>query len=141
MINNTAGKVRQLPIRWMSPEAIRDHAFSSKSDVWSFSVVLWEIGTLGSFPYANIQDEELLNYLTQDKHRLTRPNTISCDIYKIMCSCWNTMPQNRPSFAQLVLDLQTLKEPLHSLHEASNPCYTLLSHQCNLESLDKYTYL
>lgn len=122
------GKIRQLPIRWMSPEAVRDRAFSSKSDVWSFGVVLWEIGTLGSFPYANIQDNELLHYLTQDKCRLACPNTISQDIYKIMRSCWNTTPQDRPSFAQLVLDLKILEKPLYSMHEASNPCYTLLSH-------------
>ncbi|XP_019700807.1 platelet-derived growth factor receptor alpha [Harpegnathos saltator] len=127
VINNIAGKVRQLPIRWMSPEAVRDYTFSSKSDVWSFGIVLWEIGTLGSFPYPNIQDEDLLRYLTQDKCRLTCPDTISHDIYEIMCSCWNTTPQNRPSFAQLVLDLQTLHESLYSVHETSNPCYMLLS--------------
>jgi len=123
-----AGKVRQLPIRWMSPEAVRDHAFSSKSDVWSFGVVLWEIGTLGSFPYANIQDNELLRYLTQEKYRLACPDTISHDIYKIMSSCWNTVPCDRPSFTQLVLDLQILKKPIYSMHEANNPCYALLSH-------------
>ncbi|XP_025993856.2 fibroblast growth factor receptor 3 isoform X2 [Solenopsis invicta] len=128
VINNISGKIRQLPIRWMSPEAICDRVFSSKSDVWSFGVVLWEIGTLGSFPYANIQDNELLHYLTQDKCHLPRPHTISHDIYKIMCSCWNTVPRNRPSFAQLVLDLQILNKPLCSMHEASNPCYALLSH-------------
>lgn len=121
------GKVCQLPIRWMSPEAIRDHAFSSKSDVWSFGVILWEIGTLGSFPYANIQNDDLMRYLIQDKCRLACPNIVSHDIYKIMCSCWNTVPHNRPSFAQLVLDLQTLKEPLYFMHKTSNPCYTLLS--------------
>ncbi|KAG5334573.1 FES kinase, partial [Acromyrmex charruanus] len=128
VINNMAGKVRQLPIRWMSPEAICNHAFSFKSDVWSFGVVLWEIGTLGSFPYASIQDNQLLRYLTQDKCRLTCPNMVSHNIYKVMCSCWNIIPQDRPSFAQLVLDLQILKKSLHSMHDASNPCYSLLSY-------------
>lgn len=28
---------------------MRDNLYSSKSDVWAFSVVLWEIGTLGEF--------------------------------------------------------------------------------------------
>ncbi|KYN31606.1 Fibroblast growth factor receptor [Trachymyrmex septentrionalis] len=126
VINNIASKVRQLPIRWMSPEAICNHAFSSKSDVWSFGIVLWEIGTLGSFPYASIQDDKLLSYLTQDKCRLSCPNTVSHNIYKVMCSCWNMVPQARPSFAQLVLDLQILKKSLHSMHDASNPCYALL---------------
>lgn len=122
-------KVRRLPLRWMSPEAVRDYAFSTKSDVWSFGVVLWEIGTLGSFPYAAIPDDELMHYLIQSKCRLACPETISPDIYKIMCSCWDTMSQNRPTFAQLVSDLQKLKEPIHSVFEQNmyNPCYTLLS--------------
>lgn len=110
VINNTVGTVRRLPMRWMSPEAVYHRLSSSKSDVWSFAIVLWEIGTLGSFPYPNIPDNELFRYLTEDNPRLDCPDAISHDIYKIMCSCWNMVPQDRPSFAQLVLDLQMLRE-------------------------------
>lgn len=31
----------------MAIEAIEDNFYDSKSDVWSYAVVLWEIGTLG----------------------------------------------------------------------------------------------
>lgn len=37
----------QVPWPWLSIEAMREHKFSSKSDVWAFGIVLWEIGTLG----------------------------------------------------------------------------------------------
>lgn len=37
----------QVPLRWLSVEAMKDNLYSSKSDVWAFAIVLWEIGTLG----------------------------------------------------------------------------------------------
>ena len=40
-----------LPVRWMSPESLKDGVFSSASDVFSFGVVLWEMATLASQPY------------------------------------------------------------------------------------------
>lgn len=40
-----------LPVRWMSPESLKDGVFTSASDVFSFGIVLWEMATLASQPY------------------------------------------------------------------------------------------
>nr|XP_009940261.1 PREDICTED: insulin receptor-related protein-like [Opisthocomus hoazin] len=48
----------RLPVRWMSPEALKDGVFNTQSDVWSFGVVLWEIATLAEQPYQGMSNEQ-----------------------------------------------------------------------------------
>lgn len=126
IIGNGEGGVRRLPVRWMAPEALRDREFTSRSDVWSFAVVLWEIGTLGAFPYSEIQDEHLLRHVLCDEGRLERPENVTAEFYDLMLSCWSSSPKNRPSFAQIVQRLIYLDVPANFL-TATNPCYSLLS--------------
>ena len=50
-----------LPIRWMSWESILLEKFTTKSDVWSFAVTLWEILTFArEQPYEEMCDEKVI---------------------------------------------------------------------------------
>ncbi|KFO95733.1 Insulin receptor-related protein, partial [Calypte anna] len=61
-----------LPVRWMSPEALKDGIFNTQSDVWSFGVVLWEIATLAEQPYQGMSNEQVLRFV-MDNGVLERP--------------------------------------------------------------------
>ncbi|CAJ0941505.1 unnamed protein product, partial [Mesorhabditis belari] len=99
-----------IPLRWLSVEAIKENLYSTKSDIWAYGVVLWEICTLGGFPYATISDKDLLQYLV-DGHRLEKPMSCSDEIYSFMLSCWRTNPSERPSFACLADCLGAIHAP------------------------------
>lgn len=69
--------IRQVPLRWLSIEAMKDNLYSSKSDVWAFAIVLWEIGTLGKlckiivgFVYAKRMSNEILEIRNLSKGRI-----------------------------------------------------------------------
>ena len=47
----------------MSPESLFDGVSTTKSDVWSFGVLLWEIVTCGERPYAGVATEALLDLI------------------------------------------------------------------------------
>lgn len=41
------------PLKWMSPEAVMSRSYSTKSDVYAFGIVIWEILTVEE-PYAEM---------------------------------------------------------------------------------------
>ncbi|XP_065841406.1 uncharacterized protein [Oscarella lobularis] len=100
---------RRLPLRWMSVEAIADRLFTEQSDVWSFGVVMWEICTLGSFPYSSVSTKDLLSHL-RTGGRLERPDNCSEELYDMMSKCWCTEPESRPAFSLLAKNLGKLLE-------------------------------
>ena len=52
-----------MPVRWMSPESLKDGVFNSRSDVWSYGIVLWEIATLSEQPYQGKQHDQVTRYV------------------------------------------------------------------------------
>ncbi|XP_078362132.1 uncharacterized protein LOC144646418 [Oculina patagonica] len=104
-VYHVTGQHNKLPVKWMSPEAINDGVFTTKSDVWSYGVVLWEIATLGGFPYPGIRNSELMRQLRRG-YRMEKPDTCSEEFYQLMTRCWADDPDERPTFTELCQDLE-----------------------------------
>ena len=73
----------QLPIKWTAPEALRTQAFSSKSDMWSFGVLLWEIYSYGRVPYPRIPLADVVKHVEKG-YRMEAPEGCPPGIYDIM---------------------------------------------------------
>jgi len=100
----------KLPLKWMSPEYLWDRrAFSTKSDVWSFGVVLWELMTRGARPYEDVDNSEIRLFLESGR-RLPHPFNCPATVFAIMMSCWRTHPHERPDFTNLGIKLRSIMQ-------------------------------
>ncbi|XP_078656666.1 uncharacterized protein LOC144902898 isoform X2 [Branchiostoma floridae x Branchiostoma belcheri] len=99
----------QLPVRWMAYESLFYHTYTTQSDVWSFGVLLWEIMTMGKKPYGRMTGKELMKLLP-DGYRLEKPVLCPQEIYDVMKCCWETLPENRPTFPDLKVTLDRIDQ-------------------------------
>nr|CAH8829690.1 unnamed protein product [Trichobilharzia regenti] len=89
-----------LPLRWMAPECVDTNYFTSKCDVWSFGILLWELFTLGNTPYSEIATDEVIDWVNQG-NRNPRPYLSTEAVYQLMLDCWSQEPDNRPGFSEI----------------------------------------
>lgn len=101
------------PIRWTAPEAIFHCKFSTKSDVWSFGILLWEVVSRGSSPYPEMTLCQVREQVLQG-YRMPSPSECKGELYSIMLECWNENPDNRPSFTKL---REILSHYMHKVNE------------------------
>lgn len=94
-----------VPLRWMSPEAVLEGDFSTKSDVWAFGVLMWEVFTHGEMPHGGQADDEVLADLQAGKARLPQPEGCPSKLYRLMQRCWAPNPKDRPSFSEIASTL------------------------------------
>ncbi|XP_043836301.1 leukocyte tyrosine kinase receptor isoform X4 [Dromiciops gliroides] len=94
-----------LPVKWMPPEAFLEGIFTSKTDSWSFGVLLWEIFSLGYMPYPGRTNQEVLDFVIGGG-RMDPPRSCPGPVYQIMTQCWQHQPDHRPNFASILERLQ-----------------------------------
>ncbi len=100
---------RLLPIRWMPIELLSSGNYSEMSDVWSFGVLLWEMFSYGMQPYHGQTNLEVIEMI-RDRRLLTCPMNCPKRIYALMCSCWEEISEQRPTFIELMRRLRQLEE-------------------------------
>ncbi|XP_049876791.1 tyrosine-protein kinase hopscotch [Pectinophora gossypiella] len=91
---------RHLPFKWYAPEsAVPPFNFSTKSDVWSYGVTVWEIFTKGhvEVPPMNMKT------VTDRASCFPIPEGCPAEIFRhLMKDCWELDPNRRPKFIDLV---------------------------------------
>ena len=84
--------------------------YSTKSDVWSFGVTLWEILSFSRHsPYPTMSNQEVLHNLRRLSvfndadpfEPLPKPHGCPRDIYQLLCDTWRRSDEDRPTFWEI----------------------------------------
>uniref|UniRef100_A0A8C4EKB7 receptor protein-tyrosine kinase n=1 Tax=Dicentrarchus labrax TaxID=13489 RepID=A0A8C4EKB7_DICLA len=116
------GRISKMPVKWIAIESLADRVYTTKSDVWSFGVTMWEIATRGQTPYPGVENSEIYDYLRQGNRLKQPPDCLDC-IYSLMFSCWLLSPKDRPSFESLRCELEKALEDLPDLQDPDEILY------------------
>ncbi len=66
---------------------------------------MWEVVTLGGTPYADLVTDDLYTQLMSGV-RLQKPPHCAQPVYDVMTMCWESIPQHRPMFFEIIDHLQ-----------------------------------
>ncbi|KAI0986865.1 hypothetical protein GJ496_008033 [Pomphorhynchus laevis] len=99
-----------VPLAWYAPEAITHFTFTSKSDVWSFGITVWEMYSNGRCPYKEIGHPQLLIHYLLQNYRLSKPTACSDGTWSLLQLCWNINPYYRLSFDHIAANMYAMPE-------------------------------
>ena len=112
-------RTQNWPFRWTAPEVLQHNkvsryafskfcklTFKRASDVWSFGVLLWEMCER-KLPYEGQSESQVVEGVCKQGMRLGT-GTAPSGLVSLMQKCWSFEPENRPSFPEIVVTLQTL---------------------------------
>eukprot|EP01119_Soliformovum_irregulare_P003909 TRINITY_DN1494_c1_g1_i2.p1 TRINITY_DN1494_c1_g1~~TRINITY_DN1494_c1_g1_i2.p1 ORF type:complete len:718 (-),score=249.77 TRINITY_DN1494_c1_g1_i2:9-2162(-) len=101
-----------IPIKWSAVELLRQgsgaNKFSTKSDVWSFGVVMWEIMEQGTEPWAWLSNQDTF-FAIDRGDRLPQPREIPAELWTLMHECWREVASQRPTFAEIASTLRSIR--------------------------------
>lgn len=101
------GTDQHLDLRWMAPESFMDNKFSSRSDIWSFAVLVWEVFSYARKPYGAFNKSEIANEVKSGR-RLESGDGWPPEIDEVMQQCWVLDSKKRPTFAEVQGTIRTL---------------------------------
>jgi len=96
--------------QWMAPEVIASSRYTEKADVYSFGIIMWEIAARKP-PYYGIDVSEVAHRVVHQNYRPPiKDGDAPYSWIGLMKRCWQKDSNKRPSFSQIMHELNAIKE-------------------------------
>ncbi|PRP74807.1 hypothetical protein PROFUN_06668 [Planoprotostelium fungivorum] len=95
-------------VAWSSPELLENGAYTEKTDVYSFGLVLWSLLT-GNEPWETKNEFQTIYAVMTLDERPQMPERVNAEFEALIRKCWSRKPLDRPSFTTIVETLNKIK--------------------------------
>ncbi|EGC37943.1 hypothetical protein DICPUDRAFT_53617 [Dictyostelium purpureum] len=96
-------------IPYMAPEVFKGESNSEKSDVYSYGMILWELLTSDE-PQQDMKPMKMAHLAAYESYRPPIPLTTPPKWKELLTQCWDTNPDKRPTFKQIIAHLKEMSE-------------------------------
>ncbi|XP_071089778.1 uncharacterized protein [Haliotis cracherodii] len=79
-----------IPTRWSSPESLKKHHFSMRSDYWMVGHLIYEVITHGCLPYSDLKGQNetsIGNLIKEDRKKLCQERCIPTSVFDAIQCC------------------------------------------------------
>ena len=97
-------------MKWMAPEVLSHAPYTAKADVYSFSLIIWEVLVNHPFYEDYSFNSQIEIQVVNHDMRPTIPHNFSKKLRDLMKSAWSPDPKERPTCAELTNQLSSLTE-------------------------------
>ena len=74
-------------------------------------MLLWELFTHGLEPYPGVKSSQVdMENLLRTGYRMESPEDCPPRVYDLMRHCWEHEPENRPTFNEILITLNSISE-------------------------------
>ncbi|CAD5220090.1 unnamed protein product [Bursaphelenchus okinawaensis] len=102
-------KLDKVPVKWLAPETMQNKIYSNKTDVWSFSILVYEIYSDGAEPYAGMTNIQTRAKIVVTDYRMEMPKDCPPKMVALVTLCWSKDPNKRPDFGKITKMLKEIK--------------------------------
>uniref|UniRef100_A0A915AXK9 Tyrosine-protein kinase n=1 Tax=Parascaris univalens TaxID=6257 RepID=A0A915AXK9_PARUN len=105
-------KLKNMPVKWLAPETLRQGIFSTKTDVWSFGVLIWEVFShCQTDPFPGETNAQAKEKILSGKQPMKAPDSAPILIGNIMQMCFSQVPEDRADFDTVFRELAPDEAP------------------------------
>ncbi|KAI4379226.1 hypothetical protein MLD38_005550 [Melastoma candidum] len=104
--------------RYMAPEVFKHRKYDKKVDVFSFAMILYEM-LEGDPPLSHYEPYEAAKFVAEGHRPIFRAKGYTPELRDLTEQCWSADMNKRPSFLDILVRLEKIKEILPSDHHWS----------------------